>query len=103
MSCSFGNDNSDIQGNWSIVEASRNGRSTSTFENGYIRIWHNDSIETNITGDLIRSSYKYYKKKVITDDILPTFNVIKIEKDTLTFQFLLNETHFHLVLAKTGS
>lgn len=101
--CSLNDINSEIQGNWNIINASRNGRPTSTFENGFIRIWNNDSLETNITGDLIRTNYKLQKKMILTDDNLPVFNVINNEKDTMTFQFIINETHFHLVLSKSGS
>lgn len=101
--CSWSDLNSEIQGNWNIVNASRNGRPTSTFEDGYIRIWNNDSLETNITGDLIKTNFKLQKKMILTDDILPVLNVINIEKDTMTFQFVINETHFHLVLSKSGS
>ncbi|MBK7096697.1 MAG: hypothetical protein IPH57_17145 [Saprospiraceae bacterium] len=60
--CSWSDLNSEIQGNWNIVNASRNGRPTSTFEDGYIRIWNNDSLETNITGDLIKTNFKLQKK-----------------------------------------
>ena len=83
------------------MNASRNGRPTSTFEDGYIRIWNNDSLETNITGDLIKTNFKLQKKMILTDDILPVLNVINIEKDTMTFQFVINEIHFHLVLSKS--
>lgn len=101
--CSWNDLNSEIQGNWNIINASRNGRPTSTFENGFIRIWNNDSLETNITGDLIRTNYKLQKKMILTDDKLPVLNVINKEKDTMAFQFIINETHFHLVLSKSGS
>jgi hypothetical protein len=101
--CSWSDLNSEIQGKWDIVNASRNGRPTSTFEDGFIRIWNNDTIETNITGDLIKTKFKLQKKMILTDDKLPVFTVVNIEKDTMTFQFKINETHFHLVLSKSGS
>ena len=101
LSCSLTDLNSELQGTWHIAQASRNGRNTSTFENGYFKFWNNDSLETNITGEIIKTNYNLQKKIVLSDGILPDFDVISNELDTMTFQFVINETHFHLVLSKT--
>ena len=103
LSCSLRDIDSEIQGTWNICDASRNGRPTSTFENGYIRFWDSDSLETNLTGELIITNYKLRKKMISTDDKLPVLNVINFDKDTMSFQFIINETHFHLVLSKSSS
>lgn len=100
-SCKNGDSNSRIQGSWKIDSATRNGRPTLTFESGYMRFWNKDSIETNFTGEIIKTNYKYSRKKILTGNVLPDLTVNKIENETLAIEFFLYDIHFYFLLTKS--
>jgi hypothetical protein len=98
--CIFLSNNSYLQGNWSLERADRNGRKTGTFDGTYMNFWHEDSLETNYIGDIIKTNYKYSKKTIFTNDKLPEMNVISCEKDTLNIQFNIDGNHFQFIMSK---
>lgn len=99
-SCWFSSQNTNLQGNWKLERADRNGRKTGTFDGTYLNFWNEDSLETNFIGEIIRTNYKYSKKTVLTDDKLPEMNVISCEKDTLNIQFNIDGNHFQFIMSK---
>lgn len=99
-SCWFSSHNSNLQGNWKLERADRNGRKTGTFDGTYLNLWHEDSLETNFIGEIIKTNYKYSKKTILTDDKLPEMNVISCEKDTLNIQFNIDGNHFQFIMSK---
>ncbi len=99
-SCWFSSQNTNLQGNWKLERADRNGRKTGTFDGTYLNLWHEDSLETNFIGEIIKTNYKYSKKTILTDDKLPEMNVISCEKDTLNIQFNIDGNHFQFIMSK---
>ena len=99
-SCWFSSQNTNLQGNWKVERADRNGRKTGTFDGTYLTLWHEDSLETNFIGEIIKTNYKYSKKTLLTDDKLPEMNVISCEKDTLNIQFNIDGNHFQFIMSK---
>lgn len=99
-SCWFSSQNTNLQGNWKLERADRNGRKTGTFDGAYLNLWHEDSLETNFIGEIIKTNYKYSKKTILTDDKLPEMNVISCEKDTLNIQFNIDGNHFQFIMSK---
>lgn len=99
-SCFFSSQNTNLQGNWKLERADRNGRKTGTFDGTYLNLWHEDSLETNFIGEIIKTNYKYSKKTILTDDKLPEMNVISCEKDTLNIQFNIDGNHFQFIMSK---
>jgi len=91
---------SNIQGKWNIIKATRNGRKTSTFESGYFKFWHSDSIETNILGGKIVSFYHLNKKTIISNSKLPKIIVSKVDNDTLLLKAKISNYAFDFVLKK---
>ena len=91
---------SNIHGKWDIIKASRNGKRTFTFESGYFRFWHTDSIETNILGQKTVSYYQLNKKTIISDSNLPKIVVNKVVRDTLWIRTKFNIYVFDFMLKK---
>lgn len=92
--------NKQLQSNWMIIKAVRNGRMTSTLQDGIIRFWHNDSIETNIFGGISKSSYLIDKNTIVSDSELPNFIVNSIGKDTLILETKIKKYQFSFTLIK---
>lgn len=101
ISCKNVDSNSKIQGNWQIQSATRNGRPTLTLDSGYIRLWNKDSIETNFTGEIIKTNYVFKRKKILTDNVLPDLTVINLDRETMAIEFLFNGVHFYFILSKS--
>jgi hypothetical protein len=99
-SCLFSSQNTNLQGNWQLERADRNGRKTGTFDGTYLNLWQEDSLETNFIGEIIKTNYKYSKKTILTDDKLPEMNVISCEKDTLNIRFNIDGNHFQFIMSK---
>ncbi len=99
-SCFFSDQNSDLQGNWKLERADRNGRKTGTFDGTYLNFWNKDSLETNFIGETIKTNYKYSKKSILTNDKLPEMNVISCEEDTMHIQFNIDGNHFQFIMSK---
>lgn len=99
-SCFFSSQNNNLQGNWALERADRNGRKTGTFDGTYLKFWHEDSLETNFIGENIKTNYKFSKKTIFTDDKLPEMNVISCEEDTLNIQFNIDANHFQFIMSK---
>lgn len=91
--------NEKIQGNWVLSEALRNGRLTSTFENCYFNFDKDQNIETNFTGEVVRSKYKIKGKIIKSDNTLPEIIVNSCSKDSLALSCNIenNDLQFNLV------
>lgn len=101
FSCSNEQDTTSlIQGKWNIIKASRNGRKTSTFENGYFQFSGSDSIETNILGEKVSTIYHLENKTIISGSILPKIIVNKVNKDSLFLRTKISSFIFDFILKK---
>ncbi len=94
--------NDKLQSKWMVHKAYRNGRITSTMENGFFIFWHLDSMETNILGESVKSAYKIQKNIIVTDSDLPKFNVNNIGRDTLILETKINKYRFSFTLTKSN-
>ncbi len=93
--------NEQIQSKWIVDKAMRNGRLTSTMENGFFKFWHLDSLETNILGEKIKAHYHLDKNIIICSSELPQFTVDKAGADTLVLKTKISEYHFSFTLIKS--
>jgi hypothetical protein len=74
----------DILGKWAIYDATRNGRATKTLKDGYLSFDAENTLETNILGDVTRSNYQYNGDQLVSSQPFEyDFTVVSISKDSL--------------------
>ena len=91
-----------LQSKWMIDKAMRNGRVTSTLEKGFFKFWHNDSLETNILGQIVKTKYKINKNIIVSESELPSISVVDIGTDTLVLETKISKYLFSLILTKNN-
>jgi hypothetical protein len=92
--------NANLQGKWEIINASRNGRNTLTLEKGYFEFWNNDSIETNILGEILKTNYELKNNIIFTSSELSTISVVKAKLDTIFLETEISNYLFSFTLVK---
>lgn len=55
----------ELQGNWEVTEAKRNGKLTRTFSNAYFRFGDNGQMETNFSGESMNGPYEIEEQTII--------------------------------------
>ena len=77
-------DNEILEGKWMIYDATRNGRQTTTLKDGYMIFSEDNILETNILGDVTRSSFQHNGNHLVSSSPFQyDFNVISLTSDSL--------------------
>ncbi len=98
-SCTKNKDlNKKVQGHWVINNAARNGRITYTLEGAYIKLYNNNSLETNISGDPVITNYIFKENILVPDSFLSDIFVDKVNMDTLWLHMTISDNLFSLQL-----
>ena len=92
--------NTNLQGKWKIINASRNGRSTLTLEKGYFEFWNHDSIRTNILGEILTASYNINDEIISSSSELSEIIVVKAKLDTIFLKTEISNYLFSFTLIK---
>lgn len=91
-----------LEGNWDIQEAKRNGRTTQTLQNVYFRFGQDSIMTTNLFGINEKFVIDYnYPKINIQGSQFDDFSVILLDGDTLVLQAQIRDFRYNLSLLKT--
>lgn len=94
-------DSSDLEGKWTVVSASRNGKATRTFSNAYFIFSSDQSLETNFSGDLIQAAYELKDGTIIQQgDPVVRYDLANWADTSVTLRFQIQEFNFEFVLGR---
>ena len=90
----------DLEGNWKITVAERNGKVTRLMKGGYFNFTSGNIIETNVNGDTIKVGYAV--KKDILDLEYPRlkFKVLQLSNDTLRMYSRIGNNKFNFTASQ---
>ncbi|MEZ4909159.1 MAG: hypothetical protein R2771_16295 [Saprospiraceae bacterium] len=74
-----------------------------TEKNFYFKFWNGDSLQTNIMGSELKTSYSTDKNIVSPDNILTQITVTNNENEKSIFEFNIQNYHFQLTMVKTSN
>lgn len=102
LSCKNSNPSyEDINGEWSIIEAKRNGRITRTLENVYFKFDSTPKMQTNILGEDQSYPINYdFPSIEIESSQLNKLNVISLVEDTLILSTRIDKFKYDLELLR---
>lgn len=91
---------SNLPGDWEILAAKRNGNSTNTLDNAFMK-FENGNMTHNLNGDTITNVYKLDENTVIlNDDLLKELKITKLVSDTLEINTKISNMRFNFLLKR---
>lgn len=94
-------DVSDLEGKWTVVSASRNGKVTRTFSNAYFIFSADQTMETNFSGDLIQAAFELEDGAIIQQgDPTIRYDLANWADTSVTLRFQIQDFNFEFVLGR---
>lgn len=89
-----------LNGQWNIVNASRNGKVTNTLDNAFIRI-ESDKLFHNLNGDTISAKYNLDENiMMVEDETIQELNIEMLTTDSLKLNTKISNFKFKFTLTK---
>ena len=93
-------DMKQLNGQWEIVQAIRNGKETSTLDNAFFK-FDNEALTHNLNGDTIVSQYAIVNQELtINDDFLEKMEITQLNSDTLRVMFKIESFRFNFLMKR---
>lgn len=92
-------DRSLVKGDWTLIAAQRNGKSTETLDETFFRIT-SDSLTTNIFGEESQTAIGWGDSLIYPADSVVVYRVEKVSSDSLNLKFTLQRFNFNILLGK---
>lgn len=95
----------DIEGNWTLIRATRNGKPTQTLENVFFDFSTENRMMTNLLGseNTFNINYNYPAIKIENSSELERLTVKKLVHDTLHLELRLMNYKYDFFLMRTES
>lgn len=95
----------DIEGNWTLIRATRNGKPTQTLENVFFDFSKENRMMTNLLGseNTFEINYNYPAIKIENSSELERLTVKKLLRDTLHLELRLMNYKYDFYLMRTES
>ena len=93
---------SEIEDNWIMIYAERNGKETETLENAFFD-FKTSRLRHNLTGDTVEVDYAIDGSELlIKDELIKTMQVKRLIADTLQVQLKISKFNFNFLMKKNG-
>lgn len=90
----------ELKAKWTIVEAKRNGKLTSTLDEAFFII-SDSTIFHNLNGESLTSSYSLNKNVIsMNDELIHSMDIIKLLNDTLITKTKISDFRFDFTMIK---
>jgi hypothetical protein len=93
-----------LHGNWEIVTAKRNGRSTKTLDGAVFEFMRDGTMRTNLTGDAVVSEYRV-DDNLVTQTLHGeevTYSIVEITDSSLYLTSVLEDVPFEFGFRKVS-